>query len=180
MKSSFLSGPTFGVRHVQVVLLFLLLAIAIGMRVHLPVAIVAMTSNDTSSNQNIPVSHTFYTRVRLHSNILLAPQVYHNWTNKSVILSSFFWGYIALQLFAGELGRRFGTKRFLVGGMLVNATACGLVPLMAEKLGPYGVIICRVAQGISQGFFYSSVYNLLGRWVPTPERSRLGTIALSG
>lgn len=106
--------------------------------------------------------------------------MYHNWTNKSVILSSFFWGYITLQLVAGELGRRYGTKRFLVGGMLINATACSLVPFMAATIGSYGVIICRVAQGVAQGFFYSSVYNLLGRWVPTPERSRLGTIALSG
>lgn len=95
-------------------------------------------------------------------------------------MSSFFWGYITLQLVAGELGRRYGTKRFLVGGMLINATACCLVPLMAAKVGPYGVIMCRVAQGIAQGFFYSSVYNLLGCWVPAPERSRLATIALSG
>lgn len=87
---------------------------------------------------------------------------------------------MTLQLVAGELGRRYGTKRFLVGGMIVNGTACSLVPLMAAKFGPYGVIACRVAQGVSQGFFYSSVYNLLGCWVPTPERSRLSTIALSG
>lgn len=63
---------------------------------------------------------------------------------------------------------------------MINATACCLVPLMTAKIGPNGVIICRVAQGIAQGFFYSSVYNLLGCWVPVPERSRLGTIALSG
>lgn len=87
---------------------------------------------------------------------------------------------MTLQLVAGELGRRYGTKRFLVGGMLVNATACCLVPFMAAKIGSYGVIICRVAQGISQGFFYSSTYNLLGRWVPSPERARLGTIVLTG
>lgn len=64
--------------------------------------------------------------------------------------------------------------------MLVNSTACILVPVMASYLGSYGVILCRVIQGISSGFFYSSTYNLLGFWVPTPERSRLGTIALSG
>lgn len=96
------------------------------------------------------------------------------------MLSSFFWGYITLQLVAGELGRRYGTKIFLVGGMLVNAIASTLVPLLAAAWGSYGVIVCRVIKGISQGFFYSSVYNLLGRWVPLSERSRLGTIALTG
>ncbi|CAG9817729.1 unnamed protein product [Phaedon cochleariae] len=46
--------PGLGVRHIQVGLLFSLLAIAYGMRVNLSVAIVAMTDVSTSSNPDVP------------------------------------------------------------------------------------------------------------------------------
>lgn len=64
--------------------------------------------------------------------------------------------------------------------MTVNSIASMLVPTAAIKFGPYGVIVLRVFQGISQGFFYPSIYNLLGRWAPVTERSRLGSLALAG
>ncbi|CAH1116592.1 unnamed protein product [Phaedon cochleariae] len=154
-----LKGPSIGIRHVQAMLMFLLLAIGIGMRVHMSVAIVAMTDNSTSSNPDVPT---------------------YDWDNKSVILSSFYWGYILLQLWAGELGRTFGTKKFLAGAMFVNSTACLLVPILASQLGSYGVMGCRMVQGMAQGFFYPSIYNVLGRWSPKEERSTLGAFALSG
>ncbi|KAJ8980968.1 hypothetical protein NQ317_013422 [Molorchus minor] len=153
------TGPRFGIRHAITILLFLLLSIAYGMRVNLSVAIVAMTDNTTSENPDIPT---------------------YDWNNKSVILSSFFWGYIILQVFAGQLGRTYGTKWFLVGAMFINSSGCMLIPIMAAKLGSGGVMACRVLQGLSQGFFFPSIHNLLGQWAPTPERSRLGTIVFSG
>lgn len=152
-------GPTFGVRHLITTLLFLLLSIAYGMRVNLSVAIVAMTDNSTSKNPDIPT---------------------YDWDNKSVVLSSFFWGYIILQVFAGQLGRTYGTKWLLVGAMFINSTACIFIPLMSDKLGSGGAMGCRVVQGLSQGFFFPSIHNLLGRWAPPSERSRLGTIVFSG
>ncbi|XP_074036873.1 putative inorganic phosphate cotransporter isoform X2 [Leptinotarsa decemlineata] len=152
-------GPSLGIRHVQAMLMFLLLSIGVGMRVHLSVAIVAMTDNTTSSNPDVPT---------------------YDWTNKSVILSSFYWGYILLQLWASELGRNYGTKKFLIGSMFINSTASMLVPVLAEQLGSYGVMGCRAVQGLSQGFFYPSMYNILGRWSPKEERSTLGSLALSG
>ncbi|KAJ8929846.1 hypothetical protein NQ314_017450 [Rhamnusium bicolor] len=95
-------GPFFGVRHVITILLFLLLAIGYGMRVNLSVAIVAMTDNTTSENPDIPT---------------------YDWDDKSVVLSSFFWGYICLQVVAGQMGRSYGIKWFLVGTMLINSAA---------------------------------------------------------
>ncbi|KAG5896184.1 hypothetical protein JTB14_016959 [Gonioctena quinquepunctata] len=152
-------GPALGVRHVQTVFMLLLLAIGIGMRVHLSVAIVAMTDKKTSSNRDIPT---------------------YNWDNKSLILSSFYWGYVVLQVFAAELGRKYGPKRFLLGGMFVNATAMTLVPVMADNLGSYGVMGCRVVMGLAQGCFYCSVQNILTKWIPEVEKTRMSTLALSG
>lgn len=48
-----LTGPTFGARHVQVVLLFFLVGIAYFLRVNLSVGIVAMT--DPTVNPGITV-----------------------------------------------------------------------------------------------------------------------------
>lgn len=42
------------------------------------------------------------------------------------------------------------------------------------------VIILRVISGISCGAVSPSMYSLLGRWIPTYERSKLTVIAVSG
>ncbi|CAH1972864.1 unnamed protein product [Acanthoscelides obtectus] len=154
-----LTGPLIGIRHAQIAVLFLNLAIGYGMRTNLSVAIVAMTDNSTTTNTDIPT---------------------YDWENKSVILSSFFWGYITLQIFAGELGNRYGTKWLLFVAMFVNSTACILIPTMANAVGSYGVMGCRVVQGMSQGFFFPSVSNLLGQWIPPTERSTMATVVYAG
>ncbi|CAH1100629.1 unnamed protein product [Psylliodes chrysocephalus] len=148
-----------GVRHVQIALLFSLLAIAYAQRVTLSVAIVAMLDETASPNPDIP---TF------------------KWKTKSVILSSFFWGYICLQIFAGQIGKKYGTKWIAFIAMFINATACVVIPPVAEYIGSYGVMACRMIQGLSQGFFFPSVHNILGQWAPSDERSVLGTIAFAG
>ncbi|CAG9817728.1 unnamed protein product [Phaedon cochleariae] len=104
----------------------------------------------------------------------------YDWDNKSVILSSFFWGYITLQIFAGQLGNTYGTKWIVFAAMFVNASGCMLTPLLANTVGSYGVMGCRIVQGMSQGFFFPSVHNVLGQWAPLKERSFLGTIAFAG
>ncbi|CAH1116593.1 unnamed protein product [Phaedon cochleariae] len=154
-----LNGPRFGVRHVQVFFIFMLITIAFGTRVQLSVAIVAMTNSTASSNPNVPT---------------------YDWDNKSVILSSFYWGYIVLQVFAAELAKRYGARKFLLVAMTVNSTINMLVPLMASLLGSYGVMGSRALQGLSQGFFYPSSHNILGKWAPSEERSVLSTVAFSG
>ncbi|KAJ8946308.1 hypothetical protein NQ318_004197 [Aromia moschata] len=152
-------GPAFGKRHIQIMLMFFLTAIAYTMRVNISVAIVAMTDNTTSSNPDIPT---------------------YEWHDKSVILSSFYWGYVALQVFAGKLGRTYGTKWFLVGAMAVNSAAFTSIPFFAEKLGSKGVMGCRMVQGLAQGFVFPSLSVVLGQWAPLNERSRLVAISVSG
>ncbi|RZC22697.1 inorganic phosphate cotransporter, partial [Asbolus verrucosus] len=129
------------------------------MRVNLSVAIVAMTDKNTTSNPDIPT---------------------YDWDDKSVVLSSFFWGYVVLQVFAGQFGKMYGPRWFLVAAMLINAVVCMLTPLVADNLGSKGVMGCRVIQGLFQGFIFPSIHNLLGKWAPTPERSRIGTFVYSG
>lgn len=151
-------GPRFGVRHLQVFMLFLVVAIGYCMRVTLSVGIVAMTDNTTSSNPDIKTYH---------------------WDDKNVILSSFFWGYVLPQIGAGQLAKNYGPKWLLVIAMLVNAVFAFLIPTMADW-GSYGVMIARALQGFAQGFFYPCCHNLLSKWVPLSERTRMGTIVYAG
>lgn len=46
--------------------------------------------------------------------------------------------------------------------------------------GWVALCILRSMQGFSQGFVIPSTHTLLGRWVPTNERNRLGNFVFSG
>lgn len=110
---------------------------------------------------------------------LLFQQIY-DWNNKSMILSSFFWAYIVFQIFAGYLGRKYGTKKFLLGTVFIDSTACILIPIVAEKFGAHGVMVCQIIEGLMQGFLFPSVHNIIGSWVPPSERSLLSTTTYIG
>lgn len=148
--------PTIGIRHLQLFLQFLLAFIAFASRVSISVAIVAMTDPSASSNPTIPT--------------------YPDWKERNLILSSFFWGYLLTQAFAGWAANRYGPKWFLIGTFTIQSILGGLTPFAAAYLGPKGVVGIRVIQGLCQGFIYPSLAHALSQWAPAEERSRLGTI----
>ncbi|XP_018561225.1 putative inorganic phosphate cotransporter isoform X1 [Anoplophora glabripennis] len=148
------NGPSFGKRHTQILIYFLLIFIAYGIRVNLSVGIVAMTDPTASSNPDVPT---------------------YNWTDKSVMLSAFFWGYVLPQVGAGWLANTYGPKWFLISAMAVCSLFGLLLPSMAAMFGSKGVMASRAIQGLCQGFIFPSTHNLLAQWVPPNERSRLGT-----
>ncbi|KAL0839188.1 hypothetical protein ABMA28_017156 [Loxostege sticticalis] len=145
-----------GVRHVQMVLLFTGLLLAYAMRVNMSMAIVAMTDSNSKN--------TF------------------NWSTQtqSIILSSFFWGYIVLQIPAGEIANRIGGKVLLASAVGVNSVIVLIIPHCAF-FGSWKLLCaCRVLQGLTQGVIFPSVHHLLGKWVPVAEKSRLGTFVYAG
>lgn len=154
----FLEG--FGFRHVQVVLLFLCLTITYAERVNMSVAIVAMTDRN-GTNPDFPD---------------------YNWgeKEKSLVLSSFFWGYILTQIPGGQLAKKFGGKIML----LVSITLCSLLNLLTPKLAAWGdwpaVVCLRVIQGLCQGVIFPSTHTLLAQWAPPCERGTIGTYCYSG
>ncbi|KAL3272619.1 hypothetical protein HHI36_014086 [Cryptolaemus montrouzieri] len=140
-----------GKRHVQYSILFFGGLIAFTIRTSLSVAIVAMIQKDPP-----------------FPNI----KTYPDWKNKDVILSSFFWGYVILQIPAGLIGFKYGPKYILGTSFTIASIFTLLVPFMAETMGSRGVILSRVMQGLSQGFLFPSTHNILSKWTPLPERSR--------
>ncbi|KAG5862705.1 hypothetical protein JTB14_033776 [Gonioctena quinquepunctata] len=150
-------GPKLGKRHQQMLLLFSLLFISFCVKVSITIAMVAMT--DTSTESGIPV---------------------YNWTNKNVIISAFFWGYIIPQIGAGWLATHYGPKKFLIGSMAISSLAGFLVPASAAHFGYVGVMICRAIQGLCQGFVFPSAHMLVARWVPQSERSTVSSLVYAG
>ncbi|XP_048478558.1 putative inorganic phosphate cotransporter isoform X1 [Plutella xylostella] len=145
-----------GVRHAQAALLFLAMLLAYSMRVNISMAIVAMTD---------PASEDSF-----------------SWSvqKQSVILSSFFWGYVVLQVPAGEVAARWGGKLPVALVVGVNSLVCLVLPLAAYYGGWAAVCACRVVQGLFQGLLFPSTHSLMSKWIPLEEKSRLGTIIYAG
>ncbi|XP_066253943.1 putative inorganic phosphate cotransporter isoform X2 [Euwallacea similis] len=152
-------APVFGVRHLQVLLLFIMVFAALGFNVTLSVTIVAMTDRFVTINPDVPV---------------------YELQSKGIILSAFFWGYIWPQVFAGYVATRYGAKSFLIGAMAVQTILGVLMPFTVANFGFMGICISRALQGFCQGFLFPSLTHQLGRWVPKEERSRLGAFAFGG
>lgn len=149
----------FGRRHLQVLLLFLAIAMAYGIRINLSVALVSMTNEKR---------HDAY-------------QVY-DWaqSTRGTVLSSFFWGYSVMQVPGSMLVQRYGPRRFL----LASVAGCSVLAILtpyAVSLGGVAVLITiRVAQGLLSGLVFPSSHNMLGRWTPPLERPRFTSMVYGG
>ncbi|XP_037294522.1 putative inorganic phosphate cotransporter [Manduca sexta] len=145
-----------GIRHLQAILLFFALVLAYGMRVNMSIAIVVMTDKDLEGS--------------------------YDWSMQiqSVILSSFFWGYVILQVPGGELAARFGGSKLVTLSIALNAIVCILIPLSVSYGGWKLMCACRVFQGLTQGFLVPSIHGLIGKWAPVEEKGRLGAMVHSG
>ncbi|EDW09104.2 putative inorganic phosphate cotransporter [Drosophila mojavensis] len=142
-----------GERHMQIFLLFCGLMVGFAMRVNLSVAIVAMTE--------LPDYH---------------------WTErtKSLVLSSFFWGYVLTQVPAGVLARKFGAKATIVTGLSICSVLNVFTPICA-RLGGWQLLCgVRLLEGVCQGVLYPSYHTLISAWVQPSERASLGTYAYMG
>ncbi|XP_023014196.2 putative inorganic phosphate cotransporter [Leptinotarsa decemlineata] len=154
------AGSGYGYRHVQYVLLFWAATIAYGMRTILNVAIVEMVSED-SEGKDYPT--------------------YPEWAEKkNMIISSFFWGYICLQVGAGQIAKNYGPKLFLGSALFIASLFSILIPIFGKEFGYTGVMVCRIIQGLSQGFLLPSIHNLLSSWSPLSERSKWGGMVYNG
>ncbi|XP_062132659.1 putative inorganic phosphate cotransporter [Drosophila sulfurigaster albostrigata] len=153
-------GTGVGVRHLQMLLLFIGLTVVFAMRVNLSVAVVAM-SQASKINPNFP-------------EYPLTEQ------KRAVVMSSFFWGYLATQIPAGILSRRFGGKVTLVTGVTICSVLTLLTPFAASLGGWNYIIGLRMVEGLGQGVFFPSAHTIISAWIPPKERGALATYAYTG
>ena len=93
-----------------------------------------------------------------------------NWseTMQGHILSSFFYGYLIMQLPAGLLLNYIGPRYICSMGIL----GTGLLNLMTPTIAGYFwlFIASRFTMGLLQAGVFSSVYYLVTKWTPDGER----------
>lgn len=157
------AGPgasTFGHRHLMLLLLSAGVAEAYACRVNISMCIVAMNSPDAS---------------------LYGYQKFE-WTGdqRSWVLSSFFVGYVLMQVPGSILANRYGPARLILLGVSCCSALTCITPLAAALGGWPLMCALRVAEGLCQGVIFPCTHFMLGRWAPPVERGRMGAIVFSG
>ncbi|XP_034479561.1 putative inorganic phosphate cotransporter [Drosophila innubila] len=146
----------FGVRHWQVIMLFIGMVINFFQRANISPAIVPMTQ----ATANAP---------------------FYDWdvSEKGIILSSYLWGYVISPVPASLLAKRFGPKLIHILATGSGGILAFFFP-MAAKSGWVSVCVLRVLTGIAQGAVYPCLHTLVAKWVPRTERGFLTTAIYSG
>jgi len=111
--------------------------------------------------------------------IPMAADLGWNMQTQGLVLSSFFIGYLLLQVAGGQLADRFGGKVVLAAGVLLWSLFTLLTP-PAAMLGLGVLIATRILMGMGEAVTFPSIYSLYSRWVPLTERSRAVGLANSG
>ena len=100
-------------------------------------------------------------------------------TTRGIVLSSFFYGYLATQVFGGWLADRFGGK-IVLGLGVVWWSLFTLITPPAAALSFTVLFLARVGMGLGEGVAFPAVYNLYARWIPRQERARSIALTSSG
>jgi ACS family sodium-dependent inorganic phosphate cotransporter len=137
-------------RHVVVALSFLACCVAYTDRVNISVAAVAMREELGWSQ-----------------------------TEKGLVLSSFFVGYMLFMIAAGWLASRYGGKAVLGGAVLVWSAFTLLTPVAASS-SLRALIAVRIGMGIGEAAMFPATVELYTRWIPVGERARAVARTLSG
>ena len=92
-------------------------------------------------------------------------------TQKGLVLSVFYGGYLMMQLAGGLLSNKFGGRNVFFLAVLAWSICTILTPAAAYT--SFAVLIgARVILGLGEGPAYPASYNLIHGWVPPEERSR--------
>ena len=85
-----------------------------------------------------------------------------------------------MQVPGGVLTSRVGGARVFQLSLFFTNVFTVALPPVAQHLGFVPLVALRVATGLAEGALYSAMFDMLGRWCPPLERSRIFTIAGCG
>lgn len=92
-------------------------------------------------------------------------------TEKGLVLSSFFIGYMLCMFIAGVIATRFGGKRVSGGAVLIWSLFTLLTPLAAVISLPV-LFAARIGMGMGEAGLFPATFELFGRRIPATERAR--------
>jgi MFS transporter, ACS family, solute carrier family 17 (sodium-dependent inorganic phosphate cotransporter), other len=113
------------------------------------------------------------------ASVAMAETLHWSQSTKGAVLSAFFVGYIVSLLPSGWLATRFGGRRILP--IAVSAwSLCTLVTPLAAATSMNALVAARICLGLAEGALFPSCYDMLGKWVEAPARTRAVTMLMSG
>nr|XP_013098998.1 unnamed protein product [Stomoxys calcitrans] len=153
-------GPFFGMRHLQTFLLFFGIVSAFIITVNIGVAVVAMTNAATTNPEFLEFK----------------------WSKQEIayIFSSFSWGYVISQFFAGPLCKELGVKNTFGWTILISAALSAITPYCVMWKGWQAFCLIRFIHGLVQGLTFPCAIQHLAKWLPAKERNRLGAFSFTG
>lgn len=103
------------------------------------------------------------------------------WTEtvKGLVLSSFFIGYLLLQVVSGWLANKYGGRLLLGVAVVAWSIFTALTP-PAAILSLGTLVAARIALGLGEAAVFPASINMIGRWVPVASRSRAVAMLMSG
>lgn len=103
----------------------------------------------------------------------IAMQAQLGWseTDKGLVLSAFYAGYILLMLVSSALANRYGGWLVLGLAVIWWSLITALTPPAALVSLP-SLIAMRIALGLGEAAVFPASFNMIGRWVPPLQRTR--------
>jgi ACS family sodium-dependent inorganic phosphate cotransporter len=111
----------------------------------------------------------------------VAMKEHFGWTQseKGLVLSSFFVGYMLCMFIAGMIATRFGGKTVASYSVLIWSLFTLITPLAAVTSLPI-LVAARIGMGAGEAGLFPATYELFGRWIPPVERARAASRFVSG
>lgn len=152
-------------RYVLAIMMFMGFVNMYAIRVNLNVAIGAMVNNHTIVQGGVA--------------ILVPPEF--DWSSKlqGVVLGSFYYGYMVLQIPGGYFAMKYGGTKIFGGAVLIAAILTLFTPI-ATRYSVWALVVLRILEGLVLGVMLPCNHQIWTSWAPLPERTTLVTIALSG
>jgi ACS family sodium-dependent inorganic phosphate cotransporter len=100
-------------------------------------------------------------------------------TTKGFVLSSFFVGYLMLQVVSGTLANRYGGK-IVLGVAVIWWSLFTMLTPPAASFSLSALIGARIALGLGEAAVFPASINMIERWVPVTSRSRAVAFVASG
>ncbi|MGA2408858.1 MAG: ACS family MFS transporter [Candidatus Binataceae bacterium] len=98
---------------------------------------------------------------------------------KGLVLSTFFWGYLWLQMPGGWVADRFGGKRILAAGVALWSLATFFTP-PAASISFAVLLLMRALLGAGEAVNFPAVHSIAARWTIASERARAISLHFSG
>uniref|UniRef100_A0AC35U0F3 MFS domain-containing protein n=1 Tax=Rhabditophanes sp. KR3021 TaxID=114890 RepID=A0AC35U0F3_9BILA len=104
------------------------------------------------------------------------------WTGsqQSYIFTAFYFGGLISVIPGAYLCTKYGSKKVVFWGAILNVLGTFLTPSTAIYFGPYAVIGIRVMMGLGQGILVPCMNVLIADWFPVNEKSMAVAIATTG